>query len=140
MRKNRRTLGQKAADRITKIVGSWGFILIQSVIMIAWIVLNVSAWKNHWDPYPFILLNLALSFQAAYTAPIILMSENREADRERKKTALDLSTDKRAEREISEIHQAILHLERNKLDKILKAIEGQNKASLSKNSEFPLQK
>ena len=117
------TIGQKAADKITKILGSWEFILIQSFILAIWIILNFSAWINHWDPYPFILLNLVLSFQAAYTAPIILMSENREADRERRKTALDLSTDKKAEKEILEIKQMIENLEKNKFEKILRLLD-----------------
>jgi len=66
---------------------------------------------------------LVLSFQAAYTAPIILMSENREADRERRKTALDLSTDKKAEKEILEIKQMIENLEKNKFEKILRLLD-----------------
>ena len=55
-------------------MGSWRFILIQTTILIFWIALNVTAYIRHWDPYPFILLNLALSFQAAYAAPFIMMS------------------------------------------------------------------
>lgn len=121
------TLGQKAADRITRIVGSWEFILAQSFILVGWIILNFSAWINHWDPYPFILLNLVLSFQAAYTAPIILMSENREMDRERKKTAVDLSTDRKAEREILQIKQMIENLEKNKIDKIFRILNEKKK-------------
>ncbi|MGC4192502.1 MAG: DUF1003 domain-containing protein [Thermomicrobiales bacterium] len=60
-------------------MGSWRFIIIQTAILISWIALNVIGWTHHWDPYPFILLNLALSFQAAYSAPIIMMSQNRQA-------------------------------------------------------------
>jgi uncharacterized membrane protein len=74
---------------------------------------------NHWDPYPFIFLNLALSFQAAYTAPIILMSENRELDRERKKTAIDLATDRKSEREIAKLKIQLEKLEKGKIDKII---------------------
>ena len=121
-KKNRRTFEQRAADRITRIIGSWKFIIIQSILLFIWICLNVAAWAYRWDPYPFIFLNLALSFQAAYTAPIILMSENREADRERKKNALDLYTDKKAEREISEIQASLSRLEQEKIDRILEIL------------------
>ena len=65
------TTGQRIADGLAAVMGSWGFIIAQSILLAIWIVLNVAAWINHWDPYPFILLNLALSFQAAYAAPII---------------------------------------------------------------------
>src|SRR5215813_14817222 len=59
------TFGQRIADMVAATMGSWSFIIIQSVILAVWIVLNVMAWISHWDPYPFILLNLALSFQAS---------------------------------------------------------------------------
>jgi uncharacterized membrane protein len=123
---SRRTFGQKAADRITSIVGSWHFIIIQSCLLSVWITLNVIAWINHWDPYPFILLNLTLSFQAAYTAPIILMSQNREADRDRKKTAIDLATDRKAEREIKEIQEILSKLEKEKIDQIIKILNSKS--------------
>ena len=64
-------------------MGSWPFIIVQSIILAIWISLNVIGYMNHWDPYPFILLNLALSFQAAYAAPIIMMSQNRQAAKDR---------------------------------------------------------
>jgi uncharacterized membrane protein len=122
MKKTKIPLGEKASDGITRIVGSWKFIIIQSIILAIWIILNATAWINHWDPYPFIFLNLALSFQAAYTAPIILMSENREADRERRKNALDLTTDKRAEKEVAQIQRYLTRLEAEKIDRILKIL------------------
>lgn len=120
--KNKNPLGQKAADKITDIVGSWKFIIFQSILLIIWIILNATAWIYHWDPYPFILLNLALSFQAAYTAPVILMSQNRMADRDRKKAQLDLATDRKSEREIEEIQLMLSRLEKEKIDKILEII------------------
>lgn len=119
---NQRTFGQKAADKITQIVGSWTFIIFQSVLMILWIILNIIAWVSHWDPYPFILLNLALSFQAAFTAPIILMSGNRELDRERKRAEADLATDRRSEREIQKIKNHLEIIEKEKIDKILQIL------------------
>ncbi len=77
------TFGQRLADTVAKVVGSWTFIVTQSVLLIFWVILNVVAWMRHWDPYPFILLNLFLSLQAAYTAPVIMMSQNRQTVRDR---------------------------------------------------------
>lgn len=71
-------LGDRLADAVAKFVGSWTFIIIQSVGLSAWILLNVLAPIHHWDGYPFILLNLVLSFQAAFTAPVIMISQNRQ--------------------------------------------------------------
>src|SRR5438477_12651896 len=78
------TAGQRIADAVAATMGSWRFIIIQSVILLIWIVLNLTAYVEQWDPYPFILLNLALSFQAAYAAPFIMMSQNRQQDIDRK--------------------------------------------------------
>jgi len=114
------------ANKITKAVGNWKFIIFQSILLAIWIILNITAWINHWDPYPFILLNLVLSFQAAYTAPVILMSENRQANRDRQKEALDLATDRKAEREIEEIKIQLDRLEKNKIDQILDIINKKN--------------
>ena len=96
----RKTAGQRLADRVAIIVGSWKFISIQSFILMIWVVLNISVWINHWDPYPFILMNLVLSLQAAYTAPIIMMSQNRQADRDRLEAHNDYSINIKAEEEI----------------------------------------
>lgn len=124
----KKSFGERAADAITRGIGSWRFIIIQSVILSIWIILNLCAWVNHWDPYPFILLNLALSFQAAYAAPIIMMSQNRSAARDRSKAEADLATDRRAERRIIEIQKQLNRLEKNKLAKICQTIdEGNNK-------------
>jgi len=99
------TMGQRIADRVAETMGSWTFIIIQSTILIAWIVLNVIAYMNHWDPYPFILLNLGLSFQAAYAAPIIMMSQNRQAEKDRMQTRNDYEVDLKAEMEIMQLHE-----------------------------------
>ena len=98
------TVGQRIADGVATTMGSWRFIIIQSVILLVWIVLNVTAAVQQWDPYPFILLNLALSFQAAYAAPIIMMSQNRQEARDRMRAELDLETDLKAETLIEELH------------------------------------
>jgi uncharacterized membrane protein len=104
------TLGQRVADTVAATMGSWRFIIIQSVILAAWITLNVVGFVQQWDPYPFILLNLALSFQAAYAAPIIMMSQNRQEARDRMRAELDLETDLKAETLIEEVHLHMLDL------------------------------
>src|SRR6267378_1546852 len=78
-----RTFGERLADSVAQGMGSWTFIIIQSVIVIMWMALNVIAFIYHWDEYPFILLNLVFSTQAAYAAPIIMMRQNKSADRDK---------------------------------------------------------
>jgi uncharacterized membrane protein len=97
------SFGQRAADAFANIVGSWRFIIIQSCILAGWVVLNVTAAVRHWDPYPFILLNLALSFQAAYAGPIIMMSQNRAATLDRLQARADYDVNQKAEAEIEEL-------------------------------------
>lgn len=89
--KNGLTLGQYLADKVATGMGSWSFLIIQSLILLFWIVYNVVS-NNSFDPYPFVFLNLLLSFQAAYAAPVIMMSSNRqeEIDRERSIKIYDL--------------------------------------------------
>jgi len=97
------TFGQRAADWIAEKVGSWEFIIGQSTLLTIWAILNVTAWAKHWDPYPFILMNLVLSLQAAYTAPMIMMSQNRKADRDRIEAHIDYEINLTAETEIKVI-------------------------------------
>lgn len=101
-----RTRGERLADAIATAVGSWPFIAVQTTVLVGWMVLNVLAWVRHWDPYPFILLNLALSFQAAYAAPILMISQNRQAKLNERRNHLDLQINMLAEQESTEI----LHL------------------------------
>jgi uncharacterized membrane protein len=101
--KEQLTLGQRASDWIADKVGSWEFIIGQSLLLSIWALLNVTAWVLHWDPYPFILMNLLLSLQAAYTAPMIMMSQNRKADRDRIEAHIDYEINVTAENEIKVI-------------------------------------
>jgi uncharacterized membrane protein len=101
------TPGQRIADTVAATMGSWRFIIIQTTILLLWIGLNITAWINHWDPYPFILLNLALSFQAAYAAPFIMMSQNRQQDVDRAQAADDFRINVKAELEIELLHQKL---------------------------------
>lgn len=103
----RLTVGQRVADQVAVTMGSWPFIIIQSVVLIIWIILNVTAYIARWDPYPFILLNLALSFQAAYAAPVIMMSQNRQPDIDRREAASDYRINVKAELEIELLHDKI---------------------------------
>ncbi len=105
---DQRSTGDRIADRFASVMGSWSFIIIQSCLLIIWVTLNITAWVLHWDPYPFILLNLALSFQAAYAAPIIMMSQNRQATKDRIEAHLDYEVNQKAEEEVRVILQ---HLE-----------------------------
>src|SRR5437588_411701 len=82
---NQLTIGAKIADAVASTVGSWPFIITQSLILAAWIILNTVdvVFLHKWDPYPYILLNLALSFQAAYAAPFVMMRQNRQSQKDR---------------------------------------------------------
>jgi len=117
------TRGQRFADTVTGTVGSWRFILIQSVILLLWIAANIVGWIAHWDPYPFILLNLALSFQAAYTAPFILMSQNREQEIDRLAAHEDYRINIKAELEIELLHQKIDALREQEVLMLTKAVQ-----------------
>jgi uncharacterized membrane protein len=75
--------GERIADGAARVVGSWRFIITQTVLVVLWLVLNLIAWAYRWDPYPFILLNLMFSVQAAYTGPILLLASNRQSVKDR---------------------------------------------------------
>ena len=116
------TLGQRIADQVAATMGSWKFIIIQSAILLVWIVLNVTAFVEKWDPYPFILLNLALSFQAAYAAPFIMMSQNRQQDIDRKEAENDYKINIKAELEIELLHQKIDQLREKEVQALTQAV------------------
>jgi len=105
----RMTIGQRIADGVASNMGSWRFIIIQSCILVIWLVLNSIAWINHWDSYPFILLNLALSFEAAYSAPIIMMSQNRQAAKDRIMAESDYHCNTKGEEETRNIMEHLDH-------------------------------
>lgn len=101
-----KTKGDIWADRLTKIAGSWGFIIGFSCFLLLWIILNLTAFKNL-DPYPFILLNLLLSCLAALQAPIIMMSQNREAKKDSMRNLNDYKTDLKSELILEQIHDKL---------------------------------
>jgi len=118
-----RSTGQQVADWVAAGMGSWRFIIVQSILLVIWICLNVMAWQWRWDPYPFILLNLALSFQAAYTAPIIMMSQNRQAEIDRQAQMNDYEVNQKAELEIELLHQKIDLLRSQEIERLIRIIE-----------------
>ena len=124
------TTGEIVADRFAEVMGSWSFIIIQSLILSAWIAFNVVAYIQHWDPYPFILLNLALSFQAAYAAPIIMMSQNRQADKDRLMAEQDYEVNQKAEQEVKSIMQHLEQQDEVMID-ILRRLEAQHQTLLA---------
>jgi len=97
------TTSERAADWVASAVGSWRFIIGQLIVLALWVVLNVVAWASHWDPYPFILMNLVLSMQAALTAPVIMMSQNRQSARDRLEAHNDFVVNQKAEEEVRAI-------------------------------------
>jgi uncharacterized membrane protein len=121
--KERMTIGQRIADAVATGMGSWPFIIVQTLLVAGWMILNVFEVVSHrWDPYPFILLNLLFSTQAAYAAPIIMMSQNRSAERDRFQAAADFKTNVEAKKDIEELQRQLARIELDKLDRILAII------------------
>ena len=108
----RRTFGEKSADNLAKWAGSWGFIITFFVFILVWMTVNIYGWLNSWDPYPFILLNLVLSCLAAIQAPVILMSQNRQAEKDRRKSEYDYKVNRKAEREIEAVQEQLDRIEK----------------------------
>ena len=118
----RLTPGQRVADLVAATMGSWPFIIVQSVLLMIWIALNVTAFVHRWDPYPFILLNLALSFQAAYAAPFIMMSQNRQQDIDRAAAKNGHEVNIKAELEIELLHQKVDELRQKEVLNLTSAV------------------
>jgi len=117
------TFGQRLADKVANEMGSWRFIIIQTIIVVLWMTLNVIAFVSHWDIYPYVLLNLVFSTQAAYAAPIIMMAQNRQSERDRAQATSDYKTNVAAKKEIEELMQRLDNIEIEKLDKIIMMLE-----------------
>lgn len=117
------SLGQRIADGFATAVGSWNFVVIQSLLLAAWLVGNAWFGPGSWDPFPFILLNLLLSFQAAYTAPIIMMSQNRMSELDRRQAEEDYRVNVKAELEIEWLHHKIDLMREQEIITLTRAIE-----------------
>ena len=116
------SVGQRIADAVASIMGSWPFIIVQTVLLVAWLAINLVAAQRGWDPYPFILLNLALSFQAAYAAPIIIMSQNRQQAIDRMAAENDYRVNVKAELEIELLHEKIDELRAQEMLRLSEAV------------------
>lgn len=123
------SFAERIADRVASLVGSWPFILVQTGLLLLWIAANLWLVSHHdplkaWDPYPFILLNLALSFQAAYTGPIVMMSQNRQSAKDRLEARDDYQCNLKAEEEIRVIMEHLVHQD-EVLQEILRRMDEQ---------------
>ena len=116
------SFGDRIADGVASGMGSWRFIIIQTFIVLLWMVFNIVAFINHWDPYPFILLNLIFSTQAAYAAPIIMMAQNRQNQRDRQQALDDYQTNLKAKLEIERLQKEIYKMDNEKLEKIIQLL------------------
>jgi CRP/FNR family cyclic AMP-dependent transcriptional regulator len=102
------TFGQRVADHVASFGGSWTFIISFGVVLVVWVIVNVWILASHpFDPYPFILLNLVLSMLAALQAPVIMMSQNRQAAKDRLKADLDYEVNLKAELEVAQLHRKV---------------------------------
>lgn len=119
------SFGDRASDWLAAKVGSWPFILGQSVLLTIWVILNVTAYITHWDPYPFILMNLVLSLQAAFTAPVIMMSQNRLSEMDRIEAHNDYQINLKTEEQVRLI-LATLDAQNLALEQIYEAIGARN--------------
>jgi len=121
-------LGQRAAEHVARAVGSWTYVIVQTAIIVLWAFVNVVAWSRHWDPYPFIFLNLVFSIVGAYTAPLIMMSQNRQDEIDRLDARNDYLVNQKTEEEIHLImdhldaQDAALQLVYDKLEDIARLI------------------
>lgn len=117
------TFGQRLADKVANGMGSWRFIIYQTIIVTGWIVINIIGYSRHWDPYPFILLSVIFSAQAAYSGPVIMMSQNRQSERDRIQATADYETNLTSKKEIENLQLQLSSIELKKLDKIIQLLE-----------------
>lgn len=116
------TFGERLADRVAAIGGSWGFIITFFLVLVGWMLLNtdiLAHWNDAFDPYPYIFLNLMLSMLAAIQAPVIMMSQNRQSTKDRIAASLDYQVNLRAELEVLRLHEKIDQAVAQRLDVII---------------------
>jgi uncharacterized membrane protein len=121
----KQSAGDRVADYVAAFIGSWTFIIGQTVVMAVWIVVNTLALFGviRFDEYPFVFLNLFMSAEAAFATPLILMSQNRSAERDREHAQHDYDVNIAAKAEIEELMTTLARLEIEKLDKIIAALK-----------------
>ena len=120
------TFGDRLADRVASIGGSWTFIIAFSLVLLAWMLLNTDVlthWGMSFDPYPYIFLNLMLSTLAAIQAPVIMMSQNRQASKDRLTASLDYQVNLRTELELLRLQQKIDHAVISRIDQLVARLE-----------------
>jgi len=113
------TFGQRVSDKLADVAGSWRFIFAFGVVLGVWVLLNTVALIHHWDKYPYILLNLFLSMLAAIQAPVIMMSQNRQEDRDRIRAEHDYEVNLKAELEIQELNKKLDGLREGQWEELL---------------------
>ncbi|BCK78553.1 hypothetical protein MM35RIKEN_07450 [Vescimonas fastidiosa] len=121
--KDKYTLGQRAADAIAKFAGSWAFIFSFTGVLILWMVVNALLASKAFDPYPFILLNLVLSCVAAIQAPLIMMSQNRQEEKDRRRAENDYKVNLKTEIMIEDLYDKVnaILAKQSELEKLLRA-------------------
>lgn len=113
------SFGDKIADKVAVLMGSWKFIILQTIFLTFWIVLNAIGIVYQWDLYPFVFLNLVLAIMTVYSGPIIMMSQNRQSDRDRLQASEDLRIDIECKKDIESLLFALSRIETEKLDSIM---------------------
>jgi uncharacterized membrane protein len=113
------SFGDRVADKVAAGMGSWAFIIAMTVFIAVWIAMNIVGVFEHWDPFPFILLNLVFSAQATYAAPLIMMAQNRQSDRDREQAQQDYECNVAAKAEIEDLIVRLGTMEDKKIDKLI---------------------
>ncbi|BAY18839.1 hypothetical protein NIES21_46930 [Anabaenopsis circularis NIES-21] len=119
------TRGQHLADKLASQVGSWKFLICQSTILAGWVGMNLAPGVPHWDESPFIMLNLVFSFASAYTAPIVLMSQNRQSDTDRRNAEIDHQVNLRAGQNIELLHEKLDTLHSQQIAELTQIVKEQ---------------
>ncbi|MBW4426682.1 MAG: DUF1003 domain-containing protein [Nostoc desertorum CM1-VF14] len=119
------TRGQRLTDQLANHVGSWKFLICQSTVLAGWVGMNLAPGVPHWDESPFIMLNLVFSFASAYTAPIVLMSQNRQSDTDRMNAEIDHRVNVTVSENIELLHQKLDELHAQKLNELTQIIKEQ---------------
>jgi uncharacterized membrane protein len=121
----KQSAGDRIADRVAAFIGSWAFIIGQTGVMVLWILVNTLALFGfiRFDMYPFVFLNLFMSAEAAFATPLILMSQDRSAERDREHAQHDYDVNIEAKREIEELMTTLARIEIDKLDKVIAALK-----------------
>lgn len=141
-----RSLGERLADRVAEVGGSWNFIIAFGVVMAIWMVLNSFLLSRSFDPYPYILLNLCLSCLAAVQAPIIMMSQNRQAAIDRLNAENDYQVNVKSELEILQVHEkldllraqdwaSLVELQNRQIDMLQRLLEQANAPLIDRSSD-----